>query len=131
MSRRFPGSNPSFNIHHHFWAAKDYTTRVERDFRNFYGNKTYTPVKNHALLHARVSPPPKPSRQQMFDLVDFLEETPDAVQMERLWGLDKAAQFFGAIACQETEEAFKARRIADNIEKQMGILSLRLAGEAA
>jgi len=117
---------PRLNTHHVWWTKSDYNTRFEQKFRNHYGNVVPTAIVNHDLLHARISPPPKPEREQMKDLIDYLDDTPAAVQVERLWGLEKSMKFFGAIACQETEEAFKARRIADNLEAQMGILSMKL-----
>ena len=123
MALRLP---PKINVHHTWFPRSEYTTRFEKNFRNHYGNLTPVAIINHNLLHARVQPPPMPERQQMKDLVDFLEDTPAAIQMDRLWGVNKAIQFFGQIACQDTEEAFKARRIHDNLQDQIGYLSMQL-----
>lgn len=117
---------PRWNVHHTYWAKSEYTTRFEKKFREHHGNLVAVPVINHNLLHARVAPPPKPERDQMGDLMDYLDDTPVAVQFDRLWGVNKAIQFFGQIACQDTEEAFKARRIHDNLQDQIGYLSMQL-----
>mgnify|MGYP000915977316 CR=1 FL=1 len=117
---------PRLNVHHTFWPKSEYTTRYERNFREHFGLVSPVAIVNHDLLHSRMTPPPKPERSQMRDLMDYLEDTPAAVQVERLWGLDKSEKFFRAIGQSATEEAFKALRIADHLEEQMGILSMRL-----
>jgi hypothetical protein len=65
----------------------------------------------------------------MIDVMDYLDNTPPAVQLAdfRLWGVRKAEQFFGAIAIQDdNEESFKARRIQENLQQQIGVFSMQL-----
>lgn len=115
-----------WDSHHVFWTKTEYTTRIEKRFRNTPGLVIPTPLTNHNLLHRRLTPPPKPERQEMVNVMDYLDDTPAAVQFDRLWGIEKTARFFGAIASQDTEAGFKARRIESHLQDQMGYLSMRL-----
>lgn len=65
----------------------------------------------------------------MVDLMDYLDDTPTAVQMDdfRLWGVRKAEVYFGRIAMQDdNEQSFKARRIQTNLQEQIGVFSMIL-----
>ena len=120
---------PKWNVHHIWWERRDYTSRFDKAFRNATENKIAVPTINHNLMHANVSAPPKPDKQDMFNLLDYLEETPEAIQMDRLWALEKSAEYFGRLALEDTDYSFKARRIQDNLEAQMGYLALKLSSE--
>lgn len=117
---------PRWNRHHTWYRKSEYETRFEKKFREHYANVIATPVINHNLLHAKVSEPPKPSREIMGHLLDYLEDTPVAVQMDRLWSVQKTISFFNQLSQPENEQAFVARRTADNLTSQMGYLSMQL-----
>ena len=121
----------NFDRHHAFSPESIYSSKVrsvENKFRNYCGLVIPTAKVNHDLWNRQGSHPPKPERQQMMDVMDYLDDTPPAVQMDdfRLWGVRKAERFFGAIALQDTEEAFKARRIQENLQQQIGVFSMQL-----
>lgn len=122
----------NWDRHHVFSPERDYCSKVrsvENKFRTHCGLVVPTAKTNHDLWNARGSHPPKPERQQMIDVMDYLDDTPTAVQMDdfRLWGVRKTAQFFGAIAMQDdNEQSFKARRIQQNLEEQIGVFSMIL-----
>lgn len=128
MSFQLP---PRWDRHHVFSPARDYSNKVrsvENKFRTHCGLVIPTPVINHHIWNVRGSHPPKPDRQQMIDVMDYLNDTPPAVQLDnfRLWGVEKTAQFFGAIALQDTEAGLKARQIEDNLKQQIGVFSMQL-----
>lgn len=118
--------------HHVFSPESIYSNKVrsvENKFRNYCGLVIPTPKVNHDLWNKQGSHPPKPERQQMIDVIDYLEATPPAVQLAdfRLWGVRKAEVFFGRIAMQDdNEQAFKARRIQENLQQQIGVFSMQL-----
>ena len=120
---------PKWNVHHIWWERRDYTSRFDKAFRNATENKIAVPTINHNLMHAQVSAPPKPDKQDMFNLLDYLEDTSEAIQQERLWALEKTAEYFGRLALEDTDYSFKARRIQENVQSQMGYLALKLCSE--
>ena len=122
----------NWDRHHVFSPENIYSNKVrsvENRFRNYCGLVIPTAKVNHDLWNKQGSHPPKPERQQMIDVMDYLDDTPPAVQMDdfRLWGVRKAERFFGAIAIQDdNEQAFKARRIQENLQQQIGVFSMQL-----
>ena len=55
--------------HHLYYPAKDYTTRIERFFREMPENKTRLSWCEHQELHATQEPPVKPSEGLMADFI--------------------------------------------------------------
>lgn len=53
------------NEHHLYWPRRDYTSSVERAFRQLPENKELICRAEHDELHATESPPPMPSRNEM------------------------------------------------------------------
>lgn len=54
-----------FNTHHLYYPRRDYTSPVERDFRELPENKVQLCMAEHDLLHQIEQPPVKPSRDEM------------------------------------------------------------------
>lgn len=123
---------PNWNRHHVFSPEKDYSKRsrsLENRFRTHYGLVIPTPLVNHSLWNARGSHPPKPTPNMMRECIDYLENTPTAVQLSdfRLWGVRKAHQYFDAVAQQDELEVNKlAGAICENLEYQLGVFSMQL-----
>lgn len=118
--------NPeSFDIHHVWWPKYDYKSRSDKRFRRYTGFVVPALRINHDLLHYRLTAPPKPSKAQMTDCLDILESLPDAMKIEKLWALQTSVEFFRS-QMQFDDEAFRARRIAENLESQIGYLSMKL-----
>ena len=51
--------------HHLYWPRPDYTTKLEKDFRNLPQNKEPLSRCDHDELHATQDPPEKPSTDFM------------------------------------------------------------------
>lgn len=117
--------------HHVFSPENQYSNKVrsvENQFRTYSGLVIPTPIVNHNLWNARGWHPPKPDKQEMIDVMDYLDATPPAVQLVnfRLWGVEKAAQFFGALGQEDTEAGQRSRIIQENLLQQIGVFSMQL-----
>lgn len=53
------------NVHHKMWPKRDYTTPIEREFRELPENKERMCMQEHDLLHQTERPPQKPDRETM------------------------------------------------------------------
>jgi len=115
---------PKWNVHHIWWERRDYTSKLDKAFRNATENKIAVPMRNHKHLHAMLLPPPKPSRQQMFDLLDILEDTTVDEQMNRLWALDKTAEYFGQLAVQDEVDFHRHDYMKNHFISQIGYLTM-------
>jgi hypothetical protein len=117
---------PEWNVHHIWWPKNQYNTRFEKSFRNATENKIVVPTRNHNFLHAKVQPPTKPTRNQMFELMDILESSTVDEQTERLWALEKAKEYFGALAVEKTYDNYIAESIQENMVRQIGVLTMKV-----
>jgi hypothetical protein len=122
-----------FDKHHSFWPRRAYTGRFEKQFRTLSGLIVPGPIDNHRLLHARLEPPRKPNNRMMVDLRDILNNTPPAIQQDRLWGLNQAQEYFQSEAdvLHSPEIAELAQDLADHMAQQIGFLSLKLVSRVA
>lgn len=116
---------PDWNVHHIWWERADYNTKLEKAFRNSTENKIAVPTRNHKLLHAKLMPPPKPTREQMFDLMEVLENTTVDEQMDKYWALHKTAEYFGSIAVEQTVDYHRQKHLEGHFLSQIGYLSIR------
>lgn len=80
--------------HHLFWPQKAYKTKLEKRFRTHEGLVVPTRFGTQMALHANMSDPLKPHRDDMFNLLQVLEETPIEDRVSPFWGLYKAIEFF-------------------------------------
>jgi hypothetical protein len=53
------------NIDHYYWPARDYTTPIEKEFRELPENKDEKCMAEHDERHRTERPPQKPSRDEM------------------------------------------------------------------
>lgn len=53
------------STHHVYWPRRDYTTSLEKRFRNLPANKELLPRCLHDELHATLESPEKPSYEYM------------------------------------------------------------------
>lgn len=53
------------NIHHLYWPKRDYTTPIQREFRELPENKESLCMAEHDDKHRFESPPTMPSRDEM------------------------------------------------------------------
>lgn len=105
------------NKHHIWYPRRSYHGSIEKNFRNYYGFVIPTEQRNHNLLHSQLRDgSPKPTRQEMGDCIDFVE---DWLVSDELTATRAAAEFF---RLQDRE------KISDHLLRQVGILSLDLYG---
>ena len=57
------------SLHHVYWPRRNYTTPLEKRFRNLPENKELLPRCEHDELHATTEPPEKPSHAFMESVV--------------------------------------------------------------
>lgn len=62
------------DLDHHYWPAKDYTTPVEKEFRELPENKSMKCRVIHEQRHATEQPPLKPSRDFMLNAINTAVE---------------------------------------------------------
>jgi len=58
------------DVHHKFWPKREYTTSLEKEFRELDINKVLGCRALHNELHAVEPPPNKPSRETMRNMVN-------------------------------------------------------------
>lgn len=58
------------DVHHQYWPSSDYNTTLEHVFRNLEENKIEVCRRIHEHIHRTERPPAKPSREEMFAVVD-------------------------------------------------------------
>lgn len=120
---------PELNIHHVWYHKTDYRGRVERHFRNNVGFLIPTPVSNHNQVHRALwNGPPKPTKDEMIDCMDFMEESHESFKVDRFWGPEAAMKFFIIKEFENEEETDRYHEIRHHLAKQIGILSRRLTG---
>jgi len=61
------------NLHHVFWARREYTSNREKSFRNMAGLILPMAITWHNDLHAQLQPPQKPSRALMDQITGYNE----------------------------------------------------------
>jgi len=58
------------NTHHLYYPKNDYTTPVEKEFRELQDNKVVLCMVEHDQLHKIEQPPMKPSRDEMLMVIN-------------------------------------------------------------
>lgn len=58
------------NRHHLYWPARDYTSRVDKTFRNLPCNIVVMDEMAHHLFHVCSDPPWKPTRGEMLAAIN-------------------------------------------------------------
>lgn len=118
-----------FNNHHLIYPRNQYRNRLERKFRSSVGLIIPTPVANHNQLHAELLHGiPKPTRQEMGDCMDLLDEVHPSMKVDRFWGAEAAMRFFVIMEAENESEGERYRDTRLHIATQIGILSRKSAG---
>ncbi len=63
------------NIHHEYYPKRDYTTPIEKEFRELEENKTPMCMAEHDQIHRDFGPPDKPSRDEMLLAINGIRRT--------------------------------------------------------
>lgn len=58
------------DIHHEYWPRADYTTSVEKEFRELEVNKEFICRALHNFIHAKNRASDKPSRATMLEAIN-------------------------------------------------------------
>jgi hypothetical protein len=101
-----------YNNHHCWFERKNYKTPIERRVRNLAAFIIKANAVDHRELHVAVSPPPKPSSDQLHDLYQFMQE--HAYQLEGTEGLE-----WGIVWANDR----RLYNIEENLTKQYDYLS--------
>lgn len=64
------------NIHHLYYPKNQYTTPVEREFRELPENKERMCMAEHDELHRTERPPQKPDREEMLLAINGIRRAP-------------------------------------------------------
>ena len=117
------------NTHHTSYFKKLYKKRYEKQFRNTPGLIVPTAVPVHNHLHYELfNGPPKPSKAEMGDLIDYLDDVHPSMKTDRFWGMEATQRFFIIQEFDNEEETDRYQETRQHIAKQMGILSRKSAG---
>lgn len=118
------------NSHHLWYQRSQYRKCHEKRFRNTPGFVVPTTVPVHNQLHAELFyGPPKPKKNEMADLVDYVEgDVHPSLKVDRFWGAEAAMKFFiiQEFDNEEYTERYQATRT--HLARQIGILSRKSTG---
>lgn len=119
---RQPGEN-----YHHVWHGerkRDYWTKEERFFKNHFGFVFPMIIEPHNDLHARVAPPPKPTRYEREGCLEFVADRHAwAHEDNRYWALEAAMQYFVYRGADKPEHEQRCSEIRRNLAQQIGIIA--------
>ncbi len=120
--KRGPGEN-----YHHVWFGerkRDYHTKEEKDFRNSIGFVFPMIIAHHNELHAQVSPPPKPTKAERIECLQFVKDR-DAWAHEDnpYWAVEAAMQYFVYRGADQPQHEERCHEIRYNLAKQIGIMA--------
>jgi len=62
------------NIHHEFYPACDYTTPIQKEFRELPENKEALCMYEHELKHRTETPPEMPTRDEMLMVINGIRK---------------------------------------------------------
>ena len=62
------------NVHHEYYPKSDYTTPIEKEFRELPENKTPMCMAEHDQLHKEFAPPVKPDREEMLLVINGIRK---------------------------------------------------------
>lgn len=119
-NRKYEGS---VNLHHMFWIRNNYRTPTLKRLRSLGGLVIPAMTYDHQLLHAQMRPMVVPMKPLAEDIIDF------ASSVEQVDRFDVANETIGFLHEQaeihtSDEYAFRAKRLAYHLGKQVGYLSL-------
>jgi len=114
---------PEVNKHHLWWERKSYYTPTLKQLRRLGGFVIPASAYDHRLLHAQMRPMVVPMKPLAEDIIDF------ASSVEQVDRFDVANETIGFLHEQaeihtSDEYAFRAKRLAYHLGKQVGYLSL-------
>lgn len=119
-----PKREANEDYHHVFWEARDYKTTHERMFRNHVGLVLPVDKQVHSYLHYVVPPPPKFTKNEMGDCVDFVKQSQEHDTGDnRFWGAEAVMRFtvFTEMDAPHTSE--RMHDIRWNLAQQIGIMA--------
>lgn len=128
MSEKLPLPT-EVNTHHVFYQKALYKKRYEKHFRNTPGLVVPTAVAPHNYLHSVLfEGPPKPTRDEMGDLIDYLDDVHPSQKTDRFWGVEAAQRFTIIKEFDNEEETDRYQETRLHLARQIGILSRKMTG---
>lgn len=115
--------------HHAYYQRSLYRKPHEKKFRNTPGLVVPTAIPVHNFLHQCLFyGPPKPPKEEMHEMIDYLDDVHPSMKTDRFWGLE-AAQKYTIIKEFDNEaetDRYEATRL--HLARQIGILSRKSTG---
>lgn len=117
-----PKRKPNEDYHHSFWEARDYRGAYERTFRNHVGLVLPIDKQVHSYLHVIVPPPPKFTRNEMADCIDFVKESKEHDGDNRFYGLEAVMRYTVFLEMDNPPVGERMHDIRYNLAQQIGIM---------
>jgi hypothetical protein len=106
------------------WEFEQYDDKypIEREFHQH--NELVIPLFRciHNSLHLALLAPPKPSREEMIECVDFINQVPKELQKGSLWGAERAMEYFVYAGAERPYREEVAHEIRHNYAAQIAIM---------
>jgi hypothetical protein len=112
------------NYHHLFFHKPLYKSAFEKQFRNSVGLVIPEKIPVHDYLHMVVPPPPKFTKNEMGDCLEFLQQSKDSVDTEnRFWGAEAVMRYTVFMEADSPEVGERMHDIRWNLAKQIGVMA--------
>lgn len=120
-----PKRGKNEDYHHLFWEARDYKGSYERAFRNHVGLVIPLDKQVHSYLHFVVPPPPKFTKNEMADCIDFVKQGEEYdSETNRFWGAEAVMRYTIFLEMDARHDNDKRmHNIRDNLAQQIGVMA--------
>lgn len=112
------------NYHHLFFHKPQYKSAFEKQFRNHVGLVIPEKIPVHNYLHMVVPPPPKFTKNEMGDCLEFLQESKNTVDTDnRFWGAESVMRYTVFMEMDSPQVGERMHNIRWNLAQQIGIMA--------
>ena len=119
-----PKRGKNEDYHHLFWEARDYKGSYEREFRNHVGLVIPLDKQVHSYLHFVVLPPPKFTKNEMADCMDFVKQGQEYdAETNKFWGAGAVMRYTVFLEMDNPPVAERMHNIRYNLAQQIGIMA--------
>lgn len=112
------------NYHHLFFHKPQYKSAFEKQFRNHVGLVIPEKIPVHDYLHMVVPAPPKFTKNEMGDCIDFIKQSKDSVDTDnRFWGAEAVMRYTVFMEADSPQVGERMHDIRWNLAQQIGIMA--------
>lgn len=112
------------DYHHSFFEGRDYKGSYEKSFRNHVGLVIPVNQQVHSYLHSVVPPPPKFTKNEMGDCIDFVKQSQEYDNTENaFWGLEAVMRYTVFLEVDSPAVGERVRDIRLNLARQIGVMA--------